>query len=125
MKGKIKYQHLWNKPYFKELYNTYKGMVFRVKNDTSYTQKNIKICDEWCGDKGFENFYDWSIANGYKKELIKRGNRTINKYSLDRIDCVGNYEPNNCRWTTWDIQDTNRSKHYIHSKLYLEYKAKL
>ena len=35
--------------------------------------------------------------NGYKDNL-----------TLDRIDVNGNYEPNNCRWVTWKVQENNR-----------------
>lgn len=30
--------------------------------------------------------------------------------TLDRIDNNGNYEPNNCRWTTMEEQSQNTSK---------------
>ena len=42
------------------------------------------------------SFYNWAMSNGYSKEL-----------SIDRIDNAGNYEPNNCRWTTRTIQSRN------------------
>ena len=57
--------------------------------------KNIIVCDEWKND--VKEFYDWSMANGYSDDL-----------SIDRIDTYGNYEPNNCRWTTKTIQARNR-----------------
>ena len=55
----------------------------------------MKICAEWLGD--VNKFIRWSYDNGYD-----------NTKTIDRIDCNGNYEPDNCRWTTWDVQNANR-----------------
>lgn len=60
-----------------------------------YGGRGIKMCDEWI--KNPQSFYDWSINNGYRKDL-----------TLDRIDVNGNYEPSNCRWVTREVQDNNR-----------------
>ena len=59
-----------------------------------YGGRGITICDEWLD---VQNFYNWAMSNGYSDEL-----------SLDRIDNDGNYEPNNCRWTTQTIQTRNK-----------------
>lgn len=67
-------------------------------NDKSYIHyggRGIKVCDEWLND--FMAFYEWSINNGYNKDL-----------SIDRIDVNGNYEPSNCRWTTIEVQSNNK-----------------
>lgn len=63
----------------------------------NYGGRGITICDEWLGEYGFINFYNWAILNGFQEGL-----------SLDRIDVNGNYEPSNCRWVTNDIQANNR-----------------
>lgn len=76
----------------------------RYKN---YGGRGIKICDEWLNS--FESFYEWSLENGYQDGL-----------SIDRIDVNGNYEPNNCRWTTWDVQCNNRT-----NNVYIEYNGEI
>lgn len=60
----------------------------------SYGLRGIKVCKEWLN---FEKFMDWSLKNGYKKEL-----------SLDRINVNGDYCPENCRWTTFHQQAVNQ-----------------
>ncbi len=65
----------------------------KVFND--YGGRGITICDEWKND--FMSFYNWAMSNGYSDEL-----------SIDRIDNDGNYEPNNCRWTTRVVQNRNQ-----------------
>lgn len=59
------------------------------------TALGVKICDRW---REFENFYaDMGEPNGL---------------TLDRIDPFGGYEPENCRWATWETQRENkRSAH--------------
>ena len=69
-------------------------------NDKAYNYyggRGIKVCDEWLND--FQTFYDWSMNNGYNEHL-----------TIDRIDVNGNYEPNNCRWVDYKIQNRN-SRH--------------
>lgn len=104
---------LRQKPYFKELHQIWRGIRFRCGDNmgvSAYKRNGIKMCGEWHND--FEAFYKWSMENGYKYEPIKRGNRTMNKYSIDRIDGYGNYEPSNCRWVDWYVQEHNKPKHY-------------
>lgn len=81
------------------LYRRYVDMKSRCYNPTScnykhYGQRGITVCDEWLGIDGFRNFKKWSLENGFDPSL-----------SIDRIDNNGNYEPNNCRWTTKSIQN--------------------
>lgn len=58
-----------------------------------YGGRGIAVCDRW-GD--------------YRNFLADMGRRPSAKHSLDRIDVNGNYEPNNCRWTTKDVQQHNQ-----------------
>lgn len=83
------------------IYRTYQAMKDRCTNENSqfykeYGGRGISICDDWLGENGFENFYDWAMRNGYSGTL-----------TIDRIEVNGNYEPNNCRWATMKVQNNN------------------
>lgn len=60
-----------------------------------YTDKNIKMCEEW---SDFRNFRDWANTNGYDESL-----------TIDRIDGNKGYSPENCRWVDWKTQTRNKS----------------
>lgn len=71
----------------------------------NYSGRNIKMCDEWKND--FVAFHNWAMTNGYKEGL-----------TIDRINCDGDYEPNNCRWVTMKKQQNNKRNNVI-----IEYKG--
>lgn len=82
----------------------YKGMKQRCYNPNNhgygdYGGRGIRICEEWLGENGLCNFYDWAIANGYREDL-----------SIDRIENDGDYKPSNCRWATNHEQRANQRK---------------
>lgn len=85
-----------------KLYNVYQQMIERCynpncKNYKKYGANGITVCPEWHEkDKGFIAFYNWAIDSGYKEGL-----------TIDRINGKGNYEPSNCRWATYEQQNTN------------------
>jgi hypothetical protein len=85
----------------RHIYDNMKSRCLNQKNKgyKNYGGRGINVCDEWLDSKnGFENFYNWSMNNGYAESL-----------SIDRIDVNGDYEPSNCRWATYQEQMTNRT----------------
>lgn len=88
------------------LYGIYYAMLNRCNNKNSvnymnYGGRGITVCREWQGENGFVNFAEWSLSNGYSDEL-----------SIDRRDVNGNYEPDNCKWSTKyeQMNNTTRNK---------------
>jgi len=85
----------------KRLSSIFSGMKQRCYNPNAngykyYGGKGVVICDEWLNDKKL--FYNWAINNGYEDHL-----------TIDRIENDGNYDPDNCRWATWEQQANNKS----------------
>lgn len=66
------------------------------KDYERYGGRGITVCDEW--RHSFEAFY---------KDM---GARPDDCQTIDRINNNGNYEPGNCRWTTWKRQNRNTSR---------------
>ena len=86
---------------FYKAYFSAKGRCTLPKNATfhRYGGLGIKFL--------FRNFEE------FRKIMYKLYLEHINKYgkkntTLDRINCYGNYEPNNCRWATWSQQNLNK-----------------
>lgn len=80
-------------------YNAWLNMKGRCSSQNSrfreyYLDRGITVCDKWL--HSFEAF------------LADVGYRPSNKHSLDRINNNGNYSPGNVRWTTIDVQNSNK-----------------
>lgn len=82
-------------------YMTWVRMRRRCENSESqdyhnYGARGIKVCERW---KVFANFY------------ADMGERPGKGYMIDRVDNDGDYEPENCRWTT--VKESNRNRRNI------------
>lgn len=81
------------------IYDCWVAMKARCNNPKHpmyqyYGGRGIKVCDRWINS--FDNF------------LEDMGMKQNQELTLDRIDVNGNYEPDNCRWTTIQEQQKNR-----------------
>ena len=93
---------------YRKLYDVYRGMIQRCYNENNpnypdYGGRGITICQEWLSN--FTSFRDWAIENGWVYEKQESG---YNKWSIDRINNDKGYFPDNCRWTTIDVQNHNQ-----------------
>lgn len=91
-----------------KIYHSWRAMIQRCcypkhKYFEKYGGAGIIVCDEW--HHSFEEFYKWSLLNGYKEGL-----------SIDRINNDLGYNPDNCRWSDWKTQCRNRK-----TNIFLEY----
>lgn len=85
------------------VYRIWQAMKNRCRNKNApnykfYGGRGIRYCPEW---EDFNNFLSWAKSNGYRDDL-----------SIDRIDCDGDYCPENCRWATMEEQQANKRKNY-------------
>lgn len=79
-------------------YIIWKAMRRRCNNPNNgdykyYGGRGISVCPRW-GD--------------FLAFITDMGPRPSSGHSIDRINVDGNYEPENCRWATADIQSQNR-----------------
>lgn len=80
-------------------YRVWRTMKQRCNNPNAanyhlYGGRGVNVCKRW--KDSFKTFYS------------DLGPRPSKKYSLDRTDPDGNYEPGNCRWATTKDQLANR-----------------
>ncbi len=78
-----------------KLYHKYHNMIHRCYNTENkgfryYGGRGIGVCMDWLDpEKGLENFYKWSLENGFTEE---------NNLQIDRVDNDGDYCPENCEY---------------------------
>jgi hypothetical protein len=82
-------------------YDVWSAMKSRCQNVNHqafarYGARGIKVCKRW---QKFELFIE------------DMGPRPHSSYTLDRIDNSGDYNKENCRWTSYTNQNRNRGKY--------------
>lgn len=82
-------------------YAVWKAMKQRCgnPNDAGYKHYGglgVSVCERW--KESFDNF------------IQDMGFRPSDLHSIDRTNPYGNYEPENCRWVTLDVQANNKRK---------------
>lgn len=87
----VKEQRLVGYP---RLESIYKGM--RTRSGVASGYEHVSVCSEW--SDSFSKFVYWALTNGYKDNL-----------TIDRVDNMKGYEPENCRWATIQQQADNKS----------------
>lgn len=87
------------------LYNVWAAMKQRCCNSNharykDYGGRGITLCNQWMD---YEPFYEWAMANGYRRGL-----------DIDRINNDAGYSPDNCRFITRQQNCRNkRDNRYI------------
>lgn len=90
------------------IYNIWCAMLRRCRNKNTadyerYGARGIRVCERW--EKSFSNFY---------ADMGDPGPG----WQIDRIDNMGHYSPENCRWVT--AKDNARNRR---SSSFVEYKG--
>lgn len=86
------------------LYKVWEGIIARCENPNApgyhnYGGRGIVICKDW---HDAEKFIGWAVLNGWRKGL-----------TINRIDNNGNYEPDNCEFTTMEVQARNKRTNHL------------
>jgi hypothetical protein len=79
-------------------YSVWRGMMHRCYIPSNiefdnYGGRGIKVCKKWKEIIQFKKWFDKNYINGY---------------TLDRINNNGNYEPNNCKFSSSKEQSRNK-----------------
>lgn len=94
--GKCRGKHHLSKT---RLYSIWKGIKSRCCQPScsiyyKYGGRGITMCEEW--KTSSSSFFEWALNNGYSDNL-----------TIDRIDSDKGYFPQNCRWATFQEQNSH------------------
>ena len=104
--------HLENyKRYYTKVLDRDCGLYRRYKNAKWRCNANSGKHYKYYKSKGIK--FEWKCYADFKKDMYKSYVKHIKKWgkkntSIDRINGVGNYCKENCRWATWKVQNKNR-----------------
>lgn len=79
-------------------YRSWQDIHTRCKSPKCAEYKNY-------GGRGISVCPEWGDYMQFKKDMLSTYQKGL---TLDRIDVNGNYEPNNCKWSTVKEQNRNR-----------------
>lgn len=93
----LKKKKYYNKWHYYRLYRIWTNMKARCYNKNTinyhrYGGRGIKVCDEWMNFKNFER----DMLPSYKNGL-----------TIERINNYGNYNKENCEWSSYKEQAQN------------------
>lgn len=75
-------------------YRAWSAMISRCQSHRYYAGRGIVVCERW---RSFENF------------LADMGPRPMRpRHTIERENNDGNYEPTNCCWATYAVQQRNK-----------------
>jgi len=89
------------------LNNIWSGILTRIRNSNAtdfkyYGGKGITISENWLIFEGFLK----DMEKSYKYHCKKHGEKNT---TIDRIDSARGYSKDNCRWSTYRVQNNNKS----------------
>jgi hypothetical protein len=99
-------------------YSAWKAMIRRCETPSSsnysiYGGRGITVCERW--------------RHSYDNFLSDLGRKPSSVHSLDRTNVNGNYEPDNCKWSSPSEQSKNRRRFIVTAKEFeelMEYKRR-
>lgn len=107
--GDRKWKHGESYTRLHRIWDNMKARCYRETSDDypRYGKRGITVCDEWKDD--YAAFSKWAHDNGYCENL-----------TLDRIDNMRGYSPDNCRWVDRKVQanNTRTSTKYLFNNQY-------